>query len=153
MARASFADRMHQSAFAALYPWVIRLARLAGWKSDAAAVAVWHRGRLLVVEHSYMKGLSLPGGHIRSDELPVLAAARELEEEVGIVIAPAEIRLFGCLERRHTRLSLFECHLAQAPEIRIDNREITAAAFKSPSSIPEPSRTLQSYLRARRAAA
>ncbi len=153
MARVSIADRMYQSAFAALYPWVIRLARLAGWKSDAAAVAVWHEGRLLVVEHSYMRGLTLPGGHVGSDELPVLAAARELEEEVGIVIAPAEIRLFGHMERRHTRLSLFECNLNQAPEIRIDNREITAAAFKSPSSIPEPSRTLRSYLRARHAPA
>jgi len=153
MARVSIADRMHQLAFAALYPWIIRLAKLADRKSDAAAIAVWHRGRLLVVEHSYMKGLTLPGGNIKSDELPVLAAARELEEEVGIVIAPAEIRIFGRLEGRHTRLSLFECNLNQAPEIRIDNREITAAAFKSPSSIPEPSRTLRSYLRARRAAA
>ncbi len=82
--------------------------------------------------------------------MPVLAAARELEEEVGLVIAPAEVRFFGCMEQRHTRLSLFECQLAREPEIRIDNREVTAAAFTAPAAISEPSSTLRSYLRARR---
>ncbi len=150
VARLSIADRIHQSAFAALYPWAARLARLMGRTSDAAAVAVWHAGRLLVVEHSYKRGLTLPGGHIRSNETPVLAAARELGEEIGLVIAPAEIRFFGCMEQRHTRLSLFECQLAREPEIRIDNREITAAAFTAPAAISEPSRILRSYLRDRR---
>ncbi len=150
MARLSIADRIHQSAFAALYPWAVRLASLMGRKSDAAAVAVWHAGRLLVVEHSYMGGATLPGGHIGSNEMPVLAAARELEEEVGLVIAPGEIRFFGRIEQRHTRLSLFECQLAREPEIRIDNREVTAAAFMAPAAISEPSWTLRSYLRARR---
>ncbi len=148
VARLSIADRIHQSAFAALYPLAARLESLMGRKSDAAAVAVWHAGRLLVVEHSYKRGLTLPGGHIRSNEMPVLAAARELEEEVGLVIAPAEIRFFRRMEQRHTRLSLFECQLAREPEIRIDNREVTAAAFTAPAAISEPSSTLRSYLRA-----
>ena len=94
--------------------------------------------------------MTLPGGHIGSNETPVLATARELEEEVGLVIAPAEIRFFRRTEHRHTRLSLFECQLTQEPEIRIDNREITAAAFMAPAAISEPSSTLRSYLRARR---
>ncbi len=150
MARLSIADRIHQSAFAVFYPWAARLESLMGRKSDAAAVAVWHAGRLLVVEHSYMRGATLPGGHIGSNEMPVLAAARELEEEIGLVIAPAEIRFLGRMELRHTRLSLFECQLAREPEIRIDNREITAAAFMAPAAISKPSSTLRSYLRARR---
>ncbi len=150
VARLSIADRIHQSAFAALYPWAARLARLMDRKSAAAAVAVWHAGRLLVVEHSYKRGLTLPGGHIGSNETPVLAAARELEEEVGLFIAPAGIRFLDRQELRHTRLSLFECQLAREPEIRIDNREITAAAFMAPAAISEPSWTLRSYLRARR---
>jgi ADP-ribose pyrophosphatase YjhB (NUDIX family) len=130
VARLSIADRIHQSAFAVLYPWAARLESLMGRKSDSAAVAVW--------------------GHIGSNETPVLAAARELEEEIGLVIAPAEIRFFGCMEQRQTRLSLFECQLAREPEIRIDNREVTAAAFTAPTAISEPTRTLLSYLRARR---
>ena len=95
-----------------------------------------------------MRGVTLPGGHIGSNETPVLAAARELEEEVGLVVAPAEIRFFGRMELRHTRLSLFECQLAREPEIRIDNREVTAAAFTAPAAISEPSSTLRRYLRA-----
>ena len=150
VARFSIADRIYQSAFAVLYPWAARLESLMGRKSDSAAVAVWHAGRLLVVEHSYMKGANLPGGHIGSNEKPVLAAARELEEEIGLVIAPAEIRFFRRMELGRTRLSLFECRLAREPEIRIDNREITAAAFMAPAAISEPSWTLKSYLRARR---
>ncbi len=82
--------------------------------------------------------------------MPVLAAARELEEEIGLVIAPVEIRFLERMELRHTRLSLFECQLAREPEIRIDNREITAAAFTVPAAISEPSSTLRRYLRARR---
>jgi 8-oxo-dGTP pyrophosphatase MutT (NUDIX family) len=82
--------------------------------------------------------------------MPVLAAARELEEEVGLVIAPAEIRFFRRMAQRHTCLSLFECQLAREPDIRIDNREITAAAFTAPAAISEPSSTLRSYLRTRR---
>ncbi len=149
MARSSIADRIHQSAFAILYPWVARLESLMGRKSDTAAIAVWHAGRLLVVEHSYTRGWTLPGGHIRSSEVPGWAAARELEEEVGLVITAAEFRFFGRMEGRHSRMSLFECQLAREPEIRIDNREITAAAFTAPDSISEPSRILRSYLRAR----
>ena len=79
-----------------------------------------------------------------------MAAARELEEEVGLVIAPAEIRFFRRMKQRHTCLSIFECQLAHEPEIKIDNREITAAAFMDPAAISEPSSTLRSYLRTRR---
>ncbi len=82
--------------------------------------------------------------------MPGQAAVRELEEEVGLVITAAEIRFFGCMELRHTCLSLFECQLAREPEIRIDNREITAADFTAPAAISEPSWTLRSYLRTRR---
>lgn len=149
MAQHSLSDRLHQFAFAVLYPWAARLARLTGRRSDAAAIAVWYRGRLLVVKHSYMNGETLPGGHIGNDEAPALAAARELAEEVGIVIAPAAVKFFGRLELRHTRLSLFECQLSLAPKIKIDNREITEAAFTDPAAISDPSLILRRYFHAR----
>lgn len=150
MVRISIVDRIHQSGFAFFHCWDVRFSRLTGRKSNTAAVAVWYRNRLLVVEQSYQCGLTLPGGHIRSNELPVSAATRELKEETGVVIAAAEPFLFGRFEQRHTCLSLFECWLAREPEIRIDNREITAASFMTPDAISEPSWTLRSYLRTRR---
>lgn len=152
MTQLSIADRLHQSAFAVLYPWVARLARLTGRRSDAAAIAVWYRGKLLVVKHSYMSGVTLPGGHIGNDESPAQAAARELAEEVGITVTPAKVVFFGRLELRHTRLSLFECQLTLAPKITIDNREITEAAFTDPAAISDPSLILRRYFRAKRQA-
>ncbi len=149
MARLSLADRIHQAAFAALYPWAARMARLTGRKSNAAAVALWHQGQVLVVRHSYTRGMSLPGGHVGANEPPASAAVRELAEEVGVVIAPSAIRFFGQMDLRPTRLSLFEGELSRVPKIRIDNREITEAGFMAPDAIADPSLILRRYLRAR----
>ena len=112
-------------------------------------VALWHDDRLLVVKHAYWRGLTLPGGHIVGEETAAEAGARELREEVGISLSPAQFRLFGRLELRRTRLTLLECRLSEAPPIHIDNREITAAAFMDPAAVTYPSRALRGYLRAR----
>lgn len=150
MARVSIADRLHQSAFAVLYPWARLLASLTGHRAEAAAVAVWHKERLLIVKHSYLRCVTLPGGHIDGQEPPARAAARELAEEVGIDVSPSQIGFFGRFELRQSRLSLFECYLDHAPRIKIDNREITAAAFVDPTTIADPSLMLRRYFRAKR---
>ncbi len=54
-------------------------------------VAVWSGGRVLLVRQSYRRGLGLPGGGLRCGERPECAAARELGEEVGINVAPAQL--------------------------------------------------------------
>ena len=149
----SIADRARQLAYAVVYPWTARIENLLGRKSNAAAIAVWHAGRLLVVEHSYKGGLTLPGGHLKRNERAATAAVRELAEETGLVIPISDIRFFGRMEGRRTCLSLFECHLECEPEIRIDNREITAALFSPPAAISEQTWGLRAYLRARRATA
>lgn len=38
---------------------------------------------------------ALPGGHIESDESPRAGAARELGEETGLSVSPADLRLIG----------------------------------------------------------
>jgi ADP-ribose pyrophosphatase YjhB (NUDIX family) len=48
--------------------------------------------RLLLVRQSYTQGWSLPGGLLGRHESPVDAAARELVEETGLIIAPQHLR-------------------------------------------------------------
>lgn len=50
---------------------------------QAALVALWRAGRVLVVFDRYRRSWELPGGGIEEGETPRRAAARELMEESG----------------------------------------------------------------------
>ena len=71
----------------------LRLYRLAAWlyesyrlvakpHAQGALVALWHRGQVLLVEASFRRELSLPGGWINRAETARMAAQRELAEEL-----------------------------------------------------------------------
>ncbi len=58
----------------------------------AAAVLVRDQcGSVLMVATAYRDALVLPGGIIERDESPAAAAAREVREETGLVIAPTRL--------------------------------------------------------------
>ena len=60
----------------------------------AGAVVRDESGRLLLVRRGHEPGLgtwSLPGGRIEPDESAAAAAAREVEEETGLVVAIGEL--------------------------------------------------------------
>ncbi len=79
-----------------------RTSRLPGWQSDAVnegtpdvhvvvAGLLRRRGRALMVHRApprrwYPDAWDLPGGHVAAGELPSHALARELDEELGIVV-------------------------------------------------------------------
>lgn len=58
-------------------------------------VVLWRGGRLLLVHVRARDCWELPGGGIDPGETPREAAARELREEAGQVIAPADLRFVG----------------------------------------------------------
>lgn len=61
---------------------------------------------------------AMPGGFMERDETPEMAAARELEEETGIVVDPAEMNLVSVssiLNMAQTHL-VFRCHLESIPK-------------------------------------
>ena len=116
--------------------WFVRRPETTG-----ALVAVWHNGRILLVRNSYRRALTLPGGYVRAHEERRTAAARELEEEVGISIQPQRLthayHATHPFESRKDTLDIFELKLNASPSIKIDRREVVWAEFKTPEEALE----------------
>lgn len=106
-------------------------------RTHGALVALWHDGEVLLVHNSYTPYYSLPGGYVRWRETGREAALRELEEEVGIRVDPAELEPVLDLESRwegkRDRVEIFQLRVARRPVFRIDNREVVEARFLSPA--------------------
>ena len=61
----------------------------------AAALLLNAEGQTLLVRKRGTTAFMQPGGKIEAHELPVHALARELEEELGLQIDPAQARFLG----------------------------------------------------------
>ncbi|TAD87137.1 MAG: NUDIX hydrolase [Alphaproteobacteria bacterium] len=135
---------------------------LRGWwwlrrpTTRGAVVALWHGPRLLVVQTSYRRTLSLPGGGLNRGESPLDGAVREVWEEIGLRLAPEHLVLARQwqlrVEHRQDHVWLYEVDLSEQPPLTLDGREIIAAEWVEPESLP-PERLpkfLQRYLAERR---
>jgi len=127
------ADRLYRLAYRLAYPIVRRWWRLHG-RHSGVGIAVWCGDTVLAVRHSYKPGLRLPEGGIAWREHHHRAAVRELREEVGVILDPAELRLVVSVP---TRLYLYEASVGAMPELVIDRREIVEARFVSPILLQE----------------
>ena len=97
------------------------------------------KGQLLLLRHSYgPQGWALPGGGVKRGEDPMLAASRELHEELGLAghtpWRVGEIKDFisGSPHTTH----VFALKIDREP--RPDNREVIEARFFPSHSLPEP---------------
>ncbi|RON18272.1 DNA mismatch repair protein MutT [Pseudomonas brassicacearum] len=61
----------------------------------AAALLIGPDGRTLLVRKRGTQAFMQPGGKIEAHEQPVHALARELEEELGLIIDPAHVSYLG----------------------------------------------------------
>jgi 8-oxo-dGTP diphosphatase len=107
--------------------------RLCRKPHEGAMVAVHIGPRLLLVRSSYRIAWNFPGGSTRRGETPEAAALREMAEEIGLAGYPlvAAGSASGIWEGRADRVHFFELRMDRLPELRLDNREITAARLLS----------------------
>ncbi len=102
-------------------------------ETHGALVAIWCGGKILLVRNSYVRYFSLPGGYVRSRESGRSAAARELEEEIELVVDETE--LIPVLDKvwnwegKRDHVELFQLELSVEPVVSVDNREVVAARF------------------------
>jgi 8-oxo-dGTP pyrophosphatase MutT (NUDIX family) len=106
-----------------------------------AIVLVRVDGELLLVRSSYRPWYTVPGGRVQRGEEPLLAALRELAEEVGLAAAPGALRGLGEFVVHHSHIEdhvhAFELRLDAKPELRIDSREIVWAGFHAEGALGE----------------
>lgn len=125
--------RLHRIGLRVAYRLLVVYWRVWRPRTEGVCVAVWWDGHLLLVQHSYKPGYGVPAGGLRRGEAPRAAAARELREEVGIEASGDALQPAGRVLTRalgnEDHLHFFELHLAHEPTLRLDGREIVAAAF------------------------
>jgi ADP-ribose pyrophosphatase YjhB (NUDIX family) len=129
-------DRVYRLAYRLAYPLARRWWRLSG-RHYGVAIAVWFGDTVLAVHHSYKPGLRLPGGGVAWHEDHHSAAVRELREEVGVILNPAQLRLVASGPTPLAFFHLYEARVEVMPELVIDRREITEARFVRPTLLYE----------------
>nr|WP_286194760.1 NUDIX hydrolase [Synechococcus sp. CCY 0621] len=101
--------------------------------THGALVAIWNGKRLLLVQASYRRSLSLPGGGLERGETARQAAVRELAEELGLRVAPQELVDPWPITERSVRgtnsVTIFAMRMAGEPAIRVDGLELVASQW------------------------
>ena len=96
------------------------------------------KGRVCLVRHTYRDGWFLPGGGVKPRETLSEAAARELREETGVVVAETPRNVLGVYSSRHGRRS---DHIVVfvVTDWRVEESaspEIAEVAFFPPGELP-----------------
>jgi 8-oxo-dGTP pyrophosphatase MutT (NUDIX family) len=130
-----------------------RLYRVAWWglqlratvwtrRGDGVKCALTHGGEVLLVRHTYGRRDTwyLPGGAVRRGEPPLRAAAREMEEELGL--RDLRLRVLHTFEthvdRLAVRLTYLHAELGVRAGVRADPVEIAQVGWFALDALPTP---------------
>ncbi len=127
------ADALSRVAFRGAYSlamayWFVRRPETRG-----VLVALWCGPRVLLLQNSYKRHFSMPGGGAHRGEAPAQTGARELREEVGLTVEPSRLRpafeVTDTGEYKRDHVSFLELELEAEPPLDIDRREVVWAGF------------------------
>jgi len=94
-------------------------------KANASVVAMWNGIGWLLIKRSkdlrsYPNKWAFPGGRIEKDEEPILAACREVWEEVGVILNPLDLTQIGYQSDGSKKIFFWICSVGNS-EIKINN--------------------------------
>ncbi len=107
-------------------------------RSKGVKCVLTSRDRVLLVRHTYGDpGWELPGGSLRPREPPLLAARREVHEELGVAIEDwrALGELNATMNRRPVTLHCFQAEL-ERPAVVLDRGELATAGWFPRRQLP-----------------
>jgi 8-oxo-dGTP pyrophosphatase MutT (NUDIX family) len=118
----------------------VQLRSMLGYRGDGVKCLLTRGGDVLMVRHTYGRRevWYLPGGGLRRGEPPLRAAAREMEEELGLsglrfrVLATFETRL----ERIDVRLTCAHAEIDDRAVVRPDPVEIAEVGWFPTERLP-----------------
>src|SRR5262249_56321220 len=97
--------------------------------------------RILLVQHTYVRGWHLPGGGVEPGETLAAALARELREEGNIELTEPPVlhgMFFDTRYSRRDHIACFVVHSFRHTAPPAPNREIAAAPSFPPHGLPAP---------------
>lgn len=105
------------------------------------AIVENHEGAVVLVRHTYVPGLYLPGGGVEKGERAIESLARELREEAGVALSGAA-RLVGIYANHasfpNDHVVLFRVGAGDWAPASPDNRgEIAQVLWCQPDELPE----------------
>jgi len=127
------ADALARVAFRGAYSlamayWFVRRPETRG-----VLVAIWCGPRVLLLQNSYKRQFSMPGGGAHRGESPEQTGARELREEVGLTVEPSRLRpafdVTDTGEYKRDHVAFLELEVDAEPPLEIDRREVVWAGF------------------------
>jgi ADP-ribose pyrophosphatase YjhB (NUDIX family) len=94
---------------------------------------VWRGREVLLLQNSYRRDFSLPGGGQNPGESPAETGSRELREEVGLHVPAERLRPVFVSQNRyvykHDTCHFVELEVETEPPLVLDHREVVWARF------------------------